>query len=276
MKNIENLFDYSVGQFEAIDHLLTMGVGAHLAALVFFLLMSQFVAPKYRVATGLSCIVMVSAGLILVSQAGMWTDAFKFNGSVYRLGDLTFSNGYRYVNWMVTIPCLLVQLLIVLNFTSSVLRKKATFLILSAWGMIITGYVGQLYEVEDTGNLMLWGAISTVFFIIMNFIVGRSIAEGKKTMGEKSSKTIMKVFWLMMFAWALYPIAYLIPVFMNSADGVVLRQLLFTIADISSKVIYGLMITYIALDQSAEAGYLPAQKVLGRVPIATDAQNSVR
>jgi bacteriorhodopsin len=106
--------------------------------------------------------------------------------------------------------------------------------------------------------------------------VGRSIAEGKKTMGEKSSKTIMKVFWLMMFAWALYPIAYLIPVFMNSADGVVLRQLLFTIADISSKVIYGLMITYIALDQSAEAGYLPAQKVLGRVPIATDAQNSVR
>ncbi|WP_051908133.1 bacteriorhodopsin [Flavimarina sp. Hel_I_48] len=275
MKNIENLFDYTVGQFEAIDHLLTMGVGAHLAALVFFLVMSQFVAPKYRVATALSCIVMVSAGLILVSQAGMWTDAFKFNGTVYSLEKLTFSNGYRYVNWMVTIPCLLVQLLIVLNLSSSVLKSKAVWLILSAWGMILTGYVGQLYEVSDTGNLMLWGAISTVFFVIMNFIVGKSIAEGKKTMTGKGPKTIMKVFWLMMFAWTLYPIAYLVPVFMNSADGVVLRQLLFTIADISSKVIYGLMITYIALDQSANAGHLPALKVLGRAPIATVVESEI-
>jgi len=275
MKNIENLFDYTVGQFEAIDHLLTMGVGAHLAALVFFLVLSQFIAPKYRVATALSCIVMVSAGLILVSQASMWTDAFKFDGTVYSLRELTFSNGYRYVNWMVTIPCLLVQLLIVLNLSGTVLRKKALWLILSAWGMIITGYIGQLYEVSDTGNLMLWGAISTVFFVIMNFIVGRSIAEGKKTMTGKGPKTIMKVFWLMMFAWTLYPIAYLVPVFMNSADGVVLRQLLFTVADISSKVIYGLMISYIALDQSANAGYLPAQKVLGRAPISTGIEDKI-
>ncbi|MFI8378323.1 bacteriorhodopsin [Leeuwenhoekiella sp. NPDC079379] len=270
MKNIENLFEYSVGQFEAIDHLLTMGVGAHLAALVFFLIMSQFVAPKYRVATALSCIVMVSAGLILVSQAGLWTDAFKFNGTNYSLTNLTFSNGFRYVNWMVTIPCLLTQLLIILNFRGSALKSKATWLILSAWGMIITGYIGQLYEVEDTSKLMIWGAISTVFFIIMNFIVGKAIAEGKKTMDARTSGRVMNVFWLMMFAWTLYPIAYLVPVFMNSADGVVLRQALFTVADISSKVIYGLMITYIALDQSAKAGYLPAQKVLGRVAIGTD------
>ena len=71
----------------------------------------------------------------------------------------------------------------------------------------------------------------------------------------------------MMFAWTLYPIAYLVPAFMNNADGVVLRQLLFTVADISSKVIYGLMITYIAIKQSAAAGYLPAQQALGLIGI---------
>ena len=267
MKNIENLFDYSIGQFEAIDHLLTMGVGAHLAALVFFLVCSQFVAPKYRIATALSCIVMVSAGLILVSQAGMWTDAFKYNSAStsYQLTNLTFSNGYRYVNWMVTIPCLLTQLLIVLNYRGSELFKKATILILSAWGMIITGYIGQLYEIEDSGKLLVWGAVSTVFFIIMNFVVGKSMMGAKSTLLAGTNSTVLKVFWLMMFAWTLYPIAYLVPVFMNSADGVVLRQLLFTIADISSKAVYGLMITYIAIKQSAALGYLPAQKVLGQV-----------
>jgi bacteriorhodopsin len=270
MKNIESLFDYSIGQFEAIDHLLTMGVGAHLAALVLFILMSRFVAPKYRVATALSCFVMVSAGLILFSQTSMWTDSFTFNGRVYEASDYTFSNGYRYVNWMVTIPCLLTQLLIVLNISGKSLFSTATALILLAWGMIITGYVGQLYEVDGAddgyGNLLLWGAISTAFFVAMNWIVGTKIFTQKKTMLGGTASTMTKVFWLMMFAWTLYPIAYLVPWFMNSADGVVLRQLLFTIADVTSKAIYGLIITYIAIKQSAASGYLPAQQVLGTAP----------
>ncbi|MDP5078005.1 MAG: bacteriorhodopsin-like [Nonlabens sp.] len=272
MKNIENLFDYTVGQFEAIDHLLTMGVGAHLAALVFFLVLSQFVAPKYRVATALSCIVMVSAGLILFSQAAQWTDSFKFNGNVYELTNMTFSNGYRYVNWMVTIPCLLFQLLIVLNFTGKKLITTTFWLVFFAWGMIITGYIGQLYEVESLDNLLLWGAISTAFFVAMNWIVGTSIFKSRATLSGGAQTTITKVFWLMMFAWTLYPIAYLVPYFMNTADGVVLRQLLFTIADVTSKAVYGLMITYIALKQSAASGYLPAQELLGRVGIASDVQ----
>ncbi|WP_052184120.1 bacteriorhodopsin [Psychroserpens sp. Hel_I_66] len=266
MKNIENLFDYTIGQFETVDHLLTMGVGAHLAALVFFLVISQLVAPKYRIATALSCIVMVSAGLILVSQAGMWTDAFALENGVYKLQDITFNNGYRYVNWMITIPCLLTQLLIVLNYNKAQIVKKAISLVLLAWGMIITGYIGQLYEVSDLGNLYIWGAISTLFFIGLNFIVGKSIAEQKSTLTHGTDKTIMKVFWLMMFAWTLYPIAYMVPAFMNNADGVVLRQLLFTVADISSKVIYGLMITYIAIRQSASSGFIPARKALGMEP----------
>lgn len=270
MKNIENLFDYSVGQFETIDHLLTMGVGVHLAALVFFFLMSKLVSPRYRTATALSCIVMVSAGLILVSQASMWTDAFALENGSYVLQDITFNNGYRYVNWMVTIPCLLTQLLIILNIRGKELVKKATLLILMAWGMIITGYIGQLYEVSDLGSLYLWGAISTVFFVIMNFIVGKSIAAQKHSLLNGTSSTIMKVFWLMMFAWTLYPIAYLVPAFMNSADGIVLRQLLFTIADISSKVIYGIMITYIAIKQSAAIGYEPAITALGKTELTTD------
>lgn len=263
MKNIENLFDYTIGQFETIDHLLTMGVGAHLAALVFFILLSQLVAPKYRAATALSCIVMVSAGLILVSQASMWTDAFALEDNVYKLQDITFNNGYRYVNWMVTIPCLLTQLLIILNLNKTQIVKQATLLVVMAWGMIITGYVGQLYEVGDMSNLYLWGAISTVFFVIMNFIVGKNIAAQKSTMLGGTKSTIIKVFGLMMFAWTLYPIAYLVPAFMNSADGVVVRQLLFTVADISSKVIFGIMITYIAIKQSAAIGYEPAMKALG-------------
>jgi hypothetical protein len=48
----------------------------------------------------------------------------------------------------------------------------------------------------------------------------------------------------------LYPVAYLMPVIMNSADGVVLRQILFTIADVTSKVIYGIFLMQLATIKS--------------------------
>ena len=266
MKNIENLYSYTVGQFEAVDHLLTMGVGAHIAALVFFIIVSRFVAPKYRVATALSCVVMVSAGLILFSQAQLWTDAFAYNAetSMYELQELTFSNGFRYVNWMVTIPCLLVQLLIILGISKPQLFSDAVKLITAAWGMIITGYIGQLHEVTNTTQLMVWGAISTVFFVFLLYIVGMRIGKIRHTMPAPTNKTAMIVFVVILFAWTLYPLAYLVPYYAPSATGVVARQLLFTVADITSKVIYGMMITYIAVQRSAAEGYEPAREAVGK------------
>ena len=262
MSNIESLYTYTISQFEGIDHLLTMGVGAHIAALAFFIVVSKFVAPNYRVATALSCIVMISAGLILFSQAAMWTDAFALTDQgVYAATDVTFTNGYRYVNWMVTIPCLLTQLLIVLGIRGRKLTSTAAQLIIAAWGMIITGYIGQLYEVSSISQLLIWGAISTLFFIWMNWIVGVSIFTSLKTMPAPAARVMRRIFWLMMFAWTLYPLAYLVPWLAPSAEGVVARQLLFTIADISSKVIYGIMITYVALRRSEAEGFAPAVSV---------------
>jgi hypothetical protein len=45
---------------------------------------------------------------------------------------------------------------------------------------------------------------------------------------------------------------------MVTADGVVLRQVLFTTADIVAKVIYGVMITKVAIDLSKSEGYQSA------------------
>ena len=266
MTNIENLYSYTPAQYEGIDHLLTMGVGAHIAALFFFFVVSRFVAPNYRIATALSGIVMVSAGLILFSQTGLWEETFNLTErGVYERTDSTFTNGYRYVNWMVTIPCLLTQLLIVLGIRGGQLTSDATKLIVAAWGMIITGYIGQLYEVDSISQLLIWGAISTVFFVFMNYIIGMRIFTSLKTLPAPAARVMRRVFWLMMFAWTLYPLAYLVPWLMPSAEGVVWRQAMFTVADISSKVVYGIMISYIAIVRSAAESFEPAQYVFKAV-----------
>jgi hypothetical protein len=53
----------------------------------------------------------------------------------------------------------------------------------------------------------------------------------------------------------LYPGGYLMPVLMNSEAGVVGRQITYTVADISSKVVYGILLTQIAQILSRAEGY---------------------
>jgi hypothetical protein len=43
------------------------------------------------------------------------------------------------------------------------------------------------------------------------------------------------------------------PVFSYTAEGVVVRQFIYTIADVVSKVIYGIILTQICMDESDAA-----------------------
>ncbi len=63
---------------------------------------------------------------------------------------------------------------------------------------------------------------------------------------------------LFLGAWTVYGVAIAIPAFAFNAHGAIWRQFLFTSADIVSKVIYGAMLSQVALYQSAAEGYEPA------------------
>jgi bacteriorhodopsin len=61
--------------------------------------------------------------------------------------------------------------------------------------------------------------------------------------------------WIFIIFWTFYPIAYIIPAVWPAAQGVVARQIIFTTADIVSKVIYGVLLTKVAMDISRAEGY---------------------
>lgn len=64
--------------------------------------------------------------------------------------------------------------------------------------MIITGYIGQYYEVTNPTAFFIWGAVSTVFFIHILILMRRVIKEGKEGIPEDAQKTlgsIWTLFW---------------------------------------------------------------------------------
>lgn len=120
--------------------------------------------------------------------------------------------------------------------------------------MIILGYIGQFYETSSVSALLIWGALSTVFFIHIVWLMNKIIKDGSKdeSIAPRARKILRNIWTLFIISWTLYIVAYLMPVISMSADGVVVRQLVFTAADISSKVIYGIMLMRVVTIRSKE------------------------
>jgi bacteriorhodopsin len=256
----ENIFSYSPMAYDIVAHVLTLGYAVMLAALFYFILTIKSVAPRYRISSVLSVVVMVSAFLLLYAQQANWLAAFEWNiatGMYERAaGEATFTNGYRYLNWLIDVPMLLFQILFVLELSKDRFSSTRNQFFFSGTMMIVTGYIGQYYEVSNLTLFLIWGTISTVFFIHVLILMRKIIREGSKGLPSGAQKVMNNIWWLFLISWMLYPGAYLMPLLLNNEAGVVGRAMTYTTADIASKVIYGIMLTQAAQIRSAAEGYV--------------------
>mgnify|MGYP001825752890 CR=1 FL=1 len=256
--NLENLLSYSPVQWQLVAHILVLGFAAQAAGLVYFLTTLRDVAPRYRIASVLGSIVMVSAFLLLLAQSMSWQNTFVLENGTFVRGAGIFSNGFRYLNWLIDVPLLLLQLVIVLGLAAAAARRLGILFVGSGAAMIVLGYIGQFYETSNIAALWIWGAISTIFYIVLLYLTWTHIGKALPRMPESAAPMMKAIRWVFVVFWTFYPIAYIIPAILPTAEGVVARQYLFTTADIVAKVIYGVMITKVAMDLSKAEGYAPA------------------
>ncbi len=259
--NFENYIGATEGfseiAYQFTSHILTLGYAVMLAGLLYFILTIKNVDKKFQMSNILSAVVMVSAFLLLYAQAENWTTSFTFDAERGRYflnpeGDL-FNNGYRYLNWLIDVPMLLFQILFVVSLTTSKFTSVRNQFWFSGALMIITGYIGQFYEVTNLTLFFVWGAISSAFFFHILWVMRKVITEGKVGIPERGQKILSNIWILFLVSWFLYPGAYLMPYlagldgFFYSEEGVMARQLTYTVADICSKVIYGVLLGNLAL-----------------------------
>lgn len=253
-----------IWQFELVSHVLTLGYAAMAAALFYFILTKNDNSPEYRPSSVLSVVVMVSAAILLFMQQQSWEASFVLQqNDTFAVGDSLFTNGFRYLNWLIDVPMLLIQILFVAGIVGVAFKKYLVAFATNGVLMIVTGYIGQFYEPgRDTENIFLWivwGVISTIFYVFVLIYITRVIKEGKANM-EGSSGQALFAFILPLFyvAWTIYPVAYVMPLLPDLATGLVLQQVIYTIADISSKVIYGVILNIVSTRLSVEKGFKQA------------------
>ena len=273
VNNIENLVTLTTGQYTTGSLILMVSYGAHFAFILYFLMTSMQLAPRYRIVPILSAVVMASAGLSLFREFTAWQEVYQFVGGQYvplTEGE-TFTNAYRYGNWTITVPLLLTQLPIAFALARPDLHKRALRMAIPALLMIWTGLYGQFGETGDWSRLNLWGIISTVFFVWLIIEVRGVITAGIANSPAELKAWPKNIWWYFLATWGLYPIAYALPQLGFTGDVVVVRQLLYSIADISSKLIYGVILSRYVLRRSALEGYMPSAEALSTTPVGSQA-----
>jgi bacteriorhodopsin len=267
--NLENYLTFAHWQYEIVRHLLQLTVACFAAGFVYFILTAKDIAPRYRLSSVISAVVMVSAVFEIAYLSLLWSTAFNYStleaAWVPTQSEL-FSNGFRYINWSIDVPMLLIQILVVLGLTGREFWKRCWPLAGAGVLMIWTGYPGQFYEPAVAGiapgeaawPFWFWGGVSTVFFVYVLWTVGMLIGRPPELIEERAHRQLKYCWYLFLFSWTLYPLAYVIPAVWPTSDGMVLRQGLFTVADITSKLIVGVVLGRAARFRSQVIGYQPA------------------
>ena len=83
-----------------------------------------------------------------------WEAAYAINASGgYSPTGLPFNNAYRYVDWFLTVPLLVIELILILGLTRKVTSGLIAKLGLAAALMIVLGYIGETDPHEYDGVL---------------------------------------------------------------------------------------------------------------------------
>ncbi len=248
--------ELSVAQFTIVSNIFSFTIAALGASAIFFFLSRSSVAPKYRSALLVSGLVVSIACYHYFRIDESWHLAYSLNGVLFRATAITFNGAYRYADWILTVPLLMVELVTVLALPKAEGRSLLAKLVVAAALMIGLGYPGEISS-DSTTRWTFWGA-SMIPFLYLMFVLFAQLTKSLKTQPVAVRGLVNLARLVLLVTWSFYPIAYAIITITgtNSASGQVSLQIGYTIADITSKAGYGLLIYFIARTKSEAEGFI--------------------
>ena len=233
--------------------MFSFGLIAMLACTVYTLVSQARVLPKYRNALVLSSMVTFIAAYHYFRIFNSFTESSE--GGMVKVGNAqgTFNEAYRYVDWVLTVPLLLVEVIAVLALAKAAASSLIGRLVPAATAMIALGYPGEI--ATDNGSKILWGVLSTIPFLYILYVLFVELGKSLERQPEGVAATVGRLRLLLIATWGVYPISYLFPLLgIEGTDAFMYRQIGYTVADVLAKCVFGLTIYKIARTKSAAEG----------------------
>jgi len=255
-------------QFQAVYNVLSFTLASMMSTTMYLWFRAYAVQDKYKSAVFISGLVTFIAAYHYIRIFNSWVDAYQYSAGKVEGGALEmmapamsgvpFNDAYRYMDWLLTVPLLLIEILLVMKLDEESFNSKAWVLGLGAALMIVSGYYGELVVTGDLTPRWACWFLSMAFFlyIVYELLVGLSAATNMEAdpviAGKIKTAQVMTV-----ISWCTYPIVYLFPMLgINAAHAVVSIQMGYCVSDIISKCGVGLVIYQISYAKSQKEALL--------------------
>ena len=246
--------EITVGEYNLVYNAFSFTIAVMGAATIFAFFGRSQVAPAYKTALTLTGLVTLIACYHYIRIFNSWDTSYTLlNGKVTSTG-VAFNDAYRYVDWLLTVPLLLVELVLVMRLPRAETTRKGITLGVLAAIMVVLGYPGEI--ATDTSTKWLFWALAMIPFLIIVYelIVGLS---GSLAAQPTQVRGLVKgALWLTAISWCFYPIVFVLPMIgLSGGSALTGVQVGYTIADIAAKAVLGVVIYMIAAGKSEVEGH---------------------
>jgi bacteriorhodopsin len=229
---------------------LVVTMYAFLGNFIFALATRSNVSPEHRTSNVLTAIIAAVAGLSYYLIQFYYHDMLTELATLTNPADrqtliresYTAIGQYRYMDWAVTTPLLLIKITSILKIEPGRVKRQLTILLTADFFMILTGYIGEQQLSFDNEILvapkLIWGAVSTLGYVIIPVVLYQLWKQFASHVlpGEQWAYRLMALTTVTF--WGVYPIGYILTVLNIDLNWI---HIAFSIADIINKVGVGII-----------------------------------
>ena len=138
-------------QFQAVYNMLSFSLASMMATTVYLFFRASAVQDKFKSAVLISGLVTFIAAYHYVRIFNSWVEAYSYSAGEVKNGALEigtpaltgvpFNDAYRYMDWLLTVPLLLIEILLVMKLDEATYGAKS-----KSYGVSSSAGPGQVQE----------------------------------------------------------------------------------------------------------------------------------
>jgi len=241
------MFPMSDSGFQLVYNILSFSLASMMATTIFLWMQVPRINAKYQAALIISGLVTFIAAYHYMRIFNSWTESYRYELGVHdpQLTGIPFNDAYRYMDWLLTVPMLLMEIVLVMKLNPQESKTKCCTLGVSSALMIVLGYPGELIVSGRhlSTRWTYWGiALCPFIYIVYELLVGLAAARAAET-NDSVRALVFRAQWVTVVSWLTYPVVYVFPMIgFSGARAVVAIQVGYCVSDIISKCGVGLII----------------------------------
>ena len=211
---------------------------ALVAATAFFFLEIQRVSGKWKTSLTVSGLVTLVAATHYFYMRDVWVET----GSTPTV--------YRYIDWLITVPLLMVEFYLILAAITKVPGGVFWRLMIGTIVMLVGGFLGE------NGTMGAWpGFIVGMLgwlYILREIFAGEAgkISATSAPASVQSAFSLMR--WIVTIGWAIYPLGYFLGYLTGSdpSESADMLNVVYNFADVVNKIAFGVIIWTVAVAET--------------------------